>query len=201
MTSAAIRYVLLASFVLLVLSLPSLAAVESININPLPFNATTGVSVVATIADQSIVSLEYRWFINGEEVFFESSSHLPGHLFRRGDVIEVEVTPVTYTGERLASIMTRPLEASNAPPAIISEPSDKFTEVGFRYQVTAADLDEDVLTFKLGDAPENMQIDASSGLIEWNVESIEDGAFPINIIVDDGHGGQSEQSFVLHIGG
>nr|WP_224746767.1 Ig domain-containing protein [Pelovirga terrestris] len=143
--------------------------------------------------------MEYRWLINGEEHFFETSTHLPGNLFKRGDVIAVEVTPVTYAGERLAPIVSRPFEAINAAPVITSEPPEELSETGFRYQVTATDPDGDALTFRLENTPEGMQINASAGLIQWNVDAMPEGIFPVKIIVDDGHGGQTEQSFELQL--
>jgi len=200
MKSTAAKVFLLICVIMLASSLPALAAVESVRIGPLPFSAATGVTVEAKISEnRPDVSLEYRWLINGEESFFEKSDHLPGNLFKRGDVIEVEVTPVTYTGERLASIVSRPFEAMNAPPVITSEPPEELAESGFRYQISATDLDDDPLTFKLENAPDTMTIDTSTGLIEWTFDTMPEGDFPVNINVDDGQGGLAEQSFVLQM--
>lgn len=181
-------------------SLASLAAVEAVRIGPLPFSATTGVTVEARISeDRPDISLEYRWLINGEESIFERSAHLPGSQFKRGDVVKVEVTPVTYTGDRLPSIASRSFEATNALPVITSDPPEELTESGFRYQVTAVDPDGDAVTFKLEGAPEDMQINASSGLIQWKFDPMPEGTFPVKVIVDDGHGGQTDQSFELQL--
>ncbi len=200
MKSTAAQVFLLLCIVLSVSSLPALAAVESVRIGPLPFSAETGVTVEARISqDRPDVSLEYRWLINGEEHFFEKSAHLPGNLFKRDDVIAVEVTPVTYAGERLQVIVSRPFEAINAPPVITSEPPEELGETGFRYQVTAHDPDGDALSFKLETGPDTMTINASSGLIEWNFATMPEGNFPVNISVEDGHGGQAEQSFELQM--
>lgn len=200
MKSTAAQVLLLLCIVLSASSLSALAAVESVRIGPLPFSAATGVTVEARISqDRPDVSLEYRWLINGEESIFEKSAHLPGNLFKRDDVIEVEVTPVTYAGERLPSIVSRPFEAINAPPVITSEPPEELSETGFRYQVTARDPDVDALTFKLESGPDTMTINASSGVIEWSFATMPEGNFPVNISVEDGFGGQDEQSFELQM--
>ncbi len=200
MKSTAAKFFPLLYIVLSASSLPTLAAVESINIEPLPFNAATGVSVETAVSgDEPIVSMEYRWFINGEEVFFENSARLPGNLFKRGNVVEVEVTPVSYTGERLAPLVTGPFEATNAPPVITSEPPEKLTETGFRYQVIASDPDGDALTFKLENAPDMMTINTSSGLIQWPFDLMSEGVFPVIIKVEDGYGGLAEHSFELQM--
>jgi len=200
MKSSSAKTLLLICAVLLVFTLPAMAAVNSLRIGPLPFSAATGVTVEAEIAaDRPDVSLEYRWFINDDEQFFEKSASLSGNLFKRGDVIVVEVTPVTYAGDRLLSIVSRPFEAVNAPPVISSEPPEELAESGFRYQVTAVDPDGDPLTFRLEDAPEKMTINATSGLILWPFDTMPEGNFPVKIIVEDGHGGQDEQLFDLQM--
>lgn len=199
MKSSAKTFLLIGA-VLLTLTLPAMAAVTSVRIGPLPFNAATGVTVEVEIAeDRPDVSLEYRWFINDDEQFFEKSASLPGNLLKRGDMVVVEVTPVTYVGERLSSIVSRPFEAMNAPPVISSEPPEDLAEPGFRYQVAAVDPDGDALTFSLEDAPEKMTIHAVNGLILWPFDIMPEGDFPVKIIVEDGHGGQVEQLFELQM--
>jgi hypothetical protein len=174
--------------------------IESAQIRPLPFDVTTGVTIEVSIAESwPGISIEYRWFINDEENLFEKAPHLPGHFFNRGDVIQVEITPVTFAGEHLLPIVSRPFEAMNASPVITSEPPEELTDTGFRYQVTANDPDGDALTFKLENAPENMTINASSGLIQWVFNSMPEGVFPVKIAVDDGYGGLAEQSFELQM--
>ncbi|MFO7765602.1 MAG: Ig domain-containing protein [Pelovirga sp.] len=200
MTSTIVKVFFIIGTVLFASSLPALAVVESMRIGPLPFSAATGVTVAAEIsADRPDVSLEYRWFINDEEQFFETSAQLPGQLLQRGDVVAVEVTPVTYAGERLTPIVSQAFEAANAPPVITSEPPQRLTDTGFRYQVTATDPDDDTLTYRLEEAPENMTINAATGLIEWSFETMPEGDFPVSIVVVDSHDGQSEQLFELQM--
>lgn len=176
------------------------SVIESAQIRPLPFDVTTGVTIEVSVAEnRPDVSIEYHWLINGEENLFEKSTHLPGNLFKRGDMVEVEITPVTYAGERLPSIVSRPFEAMNAPPVITSEPPEELTESGFRYQVTASDPDGDPLIFKLESAPDTMAINASDGLIQWAFVTMPEGVFPVIISVEDDHGGQAEQSFELQM--
>lgn len=200
MKSAAAKVFLLLCIVLSTSSLSALATVESVRIGPLPFSAATGVTVEAKIAqDRPDVSLEYRWFINDEEQFFETSAQLPGRLLTRGDMVAVEVTPVTYAGERLTPIVSQAFEAANAPPVITSEPPQELTETGFRYQVTATDPDDDTLTYRLEEAPDNMTINVATGLLEWSFDTMPEGDFPVRVVVADGHDGQIEQLFELQM--
>ncbi len=195
-----LKIILPAFVALLATSLSSLAALDFVRIGPLPFSAATGVTVESRVADnRPDISLEYRWFINDEEQFFEKSAQLSGHLFKRGDIVAVEVIPVTYAGERLTPVVSRPFEAVNAPPTITSEPPEELSESGFRYQVTAVDPDGDPLTFRLEAAPDDMTINASSGLITWGFDVMPEGNFPVSVVVDDGQGGQDEQFFELQM--
>ena len=173
---------------------------DSAQIEPLPFDVTTGVTIKVSVAESwPGISVEYRWFINDEENLFEKTPYLPGHYFNRGDVVQVEITPVTYAGERLPSILSRPFEVTNAPPVITSEPPEELTETGFRYQMTVTDPDDDSLTFKLESAPDAMIINPSSGLIQWDFSTMPEGVFPVVINVEDGYGGLAEQSFELQM--
>ena len=200
MKPTGLKILLLAFVALLATALPSVAILDFVRIGPLPFSAATGVVVESRVADdRPDVSLEYRWFINGEEQYFEKSAQLPGHLFKRGDIITVEVVPVTYSGEQLAPVTSSPIEAINAPPTITSEPPEKLSESGFRYQIVAIDPEGDSLVFHLEEAPGGMIINASTGLITWNFDVMPEGNFPVRVVVDDGHGGQDEQFFELQM--
>jgi RHS repeat-associated protein len=69
------------------------------------------------------------------------------------------------------------------------------------YQVTATDAIDDVLSFKLINAPIGMTIQPSSGLIEWNVTNAAYETEPIVVEVSDGRGGLAIQSFSIAVTG
>jgi hypothetical protein len=169
-------------------------ALESVRMGPMPFNVATGLSV--EVESDAEVDFEYRWFVNGEEKYFNKSAHLPGDAFVRRDNIRVEVTPVGFGGERYPSIVSKEVEASNAPPVITSEPPQQFRDSKFSYQVSAQDPDGDELTYSLEGDPEKMQINAKAGLITWDVDDMPDtGDYAVKVIVEDPFEGKAEQKF------
>ncbi len=88
----------------------------------------------------------------------------------------------------------------NLDPTITSLPV-VTAQVGnnYVYQVIAADAIDDMLSFKLLDAPAGMTIDAASGLIQWSVSA---GAFAkerVTVQVNDGRGGSAIQQFTVDV--
>jgi hypothetical protein len=62
----------------------------------------------------------------------------------------------------------------NRPPVIVSEPVTTISAGRqYIYDVDAVDPDNDELTYSLHQGPEDMSIDPATGLIEWNVPSVE----------------------------
>jgi hypothetical protein len=87
----------------------------------------------------------------------------------------------------------------NDPPMITSVPVKFATEDAlYTYQVEAMDIDEsDVLTFSLPNAPTEMLIDSSTGLISWVPTNDDVGSNPLIVQVEDGSGGSDSQSFII----
>ena len=87
----------------------------------------------------------------------------------------------------------------NQPPRFVSAP---ITQVDsgrdYAYQALASDLDGDAVQFSLLSAPVGMTIDASAGLV--SLASAADGDYAVEILVEDGNGGQAVQAYVLTIG-
>ena len=87
----------------------------------------------------------------------------------------------------------------NQPPEITSIPTGPAV-VGenYEYQVTASDPDfGDVLTYSLVNPPNDLSIDSDSGLMQ--ITPTVSGSLDIAIVVDDGNGGRSTQSFTLPV--
>ncbi|MFU8772599.1 MAG: hypothetical protein ACNA8H_09295, partial [Anaerolineales bacterium] len=121
--------------------------IEAVMVEPLHFDVTTDIKIEPIMVENdSDVTLEYRWFINGNEVLHVVSETFPGDLLRRGDELAVEVVPVASGGERLQSFISEPLVTGNASPVIISEPPSALSSQGFSYLVQATDPDADPLT-------------------------------------------------------
>lgn len=175
---------------------------ETVRYSPNPFDVTTGIALEPVIAEElrdrlSDATLEYRWYLNGEEVLQEITPHFPGEQLNRGDQLSIEITLVLPGGDRLPPFISQPFEVSNANPTITSDPSTATTTGNFIYQVTATDPDGDYLTFHLESGPDYMTIDATTGLLQWRFETMPEGSFPVKIVVDDGVGGQATQAFEL----
>ncbi|MFH0922085.1 MAG: SUMF1/EgtB/PvdO family nonheme iron enzyme [Fibrobacterota bacterium] len=86
----------------------------------------------------------------------------------------------------------------NEAPVLVSLPRVKGFRMGvYEYQIQAEDPDRDTLTFALIQAASGMSLDAKSGLLTWTPE--QEGRFPVTVMVEDGKGGQVEQSFTLNV--
>lgn len=174
--------------------------IEALRVDPLQFNAATGLTVEPVLASEAgEFRFEYRWFLNGEESPFETSEHFPGNLLHRDDEVSVEVIPLDVHGERFPSYVTLPLKAVNTSPTITSKPPTKLNDQEFRYRVKASDPDGDNITFRLEGNPEGMEIDCSTGQIVWPLEVFPEGEYSVRVIAEDGFGGQAEQNFELSL--
>ncbi|MFU8772511.1 MAG: hypothetical protein ACNA8H_08845, partial [Anaerolineales bacterium] len=130
-----------------VVTVQAASVVEAVKVEPLPFDITTDIRVEPVlISEAPNVTLEYRWFVNGNEILHEITEIFPGSLLRRGDELSIEIIPVTASGERLQSFVSEALVVGNTSPEIISEPPPTLTEQGFSYLVQATDPDADPLT-------------------------------------------------------
>ncbi|WP_444994436.1 putative Ig domain-containing protein [Aliikangiella sp. IMCC44359] len=88
--------------------------------------------------------------------------------------------------------------AENNIPQILSLPqTNDSLQTSYSYQVVAQDIDGDVLTYQLTQAPTGMTVDAS-GLVNWPITETQVGEFPIRIEVSDGQSFAS-QSYTLTV--
>lgn len=172
----------------------------SVRVEPLPFNALTGVSVEPILSEDSPECIfEYRWFLNGEENPFETTEIFPGSLLRRGDKLSVVVIPVSFFGDRLDPFVSLPIEVINSSPQILSIPQIVTDEFSFTYQVEAIDVDGDILHYSLDPSAEGVLIDEDNGLLKWVPSNISEQAFTTTVVVQDDYGGRAEQKVELTI--
>jgi hypothetical protein len=109
--------------------------------------------------------------------------------------ITVEATDVAGNLHTLPplSVTFNPV-AVNQPPSITSAPVTAGVHLQpYSYTVTAADPNNDTLTFALTTFPLGMTIDSSTGLIQWTPPGT--GTLPVTVQVSDGKGGTASQSF------
>src|SRR5262249_6604961 len=90
---------------------------------------------------------------------------------------------------------------TNNAPVITSSPPAGPPGVGlpFVYRALAQDADGDRLTFRLEGALPGMEVDPDTGQFRWTPTSGQLGAREVDIVVDDGRGGEDRQrlSFVV----
>ncbi len=88
----------------------------------------------------------------------------------------------------------------NQAPVITSTPVTQ-TSVGndYVYQLVAQDDVDDMLSFKLLDAPAGMTIVSSSGLINWSVPATAQDQERVTVAVTDGRGGVDTQQFTIAV--
>jgi hypothetical protein len=158
------------------------------------------VTPLAEDADGDEVEFQYKWVINGVEDPLLNEAVLPAGRSRRGDRIEVRITPSDGREEGPVYVSVGKSVAGSAPE-IVSRPAAWFESKIYSYQVVAKDLDNDQLTFSLDNPPEGMTIDAKTGLVSWSLTGIAPGKYPIKVVVRDPDGGEDSQEFELVLGG
>jgi RHS repeat-associated protein len=92
----------------------------------------------------------------------------------------------------------------NSPPIIEAMPAPyPSATVGFpyRWQPVASDVDKDVLTWKLEDAPSGMILDPRSGRIEWSPKASDIGVHRIKLTASDPYGGEALRTWNLTVRG
>lgn len=159
---------------------------------------TVRIAVAATDVDDDEISLSYEWKKNGELLAASTDSLDLSDGFRRGDKIEVSVTP--EDGSTRGSPGRVVFIIGNASPQIASSPSEGTSMHNvFSYQVKAADGDNDDVTYSLKSAPPGMTIEPKTGLVRWMIPAEKREKASVSILVTDGHGGEAIQSFVLDV--
>ncbi len=159
---------------------------RAILIPPVPRkeSAKIGVELRSNDIDGDTVTFKYLWSINGR--FAGEESYLDAEL-QRDDMISVEVTP--YDGEETGKSIMLKSKVYNSLP-VVSDSTPLFDGKTYRGRIAATDPDNDKLTFELYEGPEGMTVDASSGVLTWEVKPGETGLYDAKVIVSDNHGGK-----------
>ncbi len=180
---------------------PSPPSISLTPLNPAPGEEITAVAV-AQDPDGDTVSYRYKWTVNGQLVpgLTPDTSKLNTRGFKKKDTVCVTITP--FDGEiegaaRLSDLIT----LFNSGPKITSTPPTNISNGVYTYQVTAMDTDGDKLSYSLLTAPAGMQINSSTGLIQWALpgQVTEKQEIPVKIRVEDGDGGSISQAYSLFL--
>ncbi len=115
----------------------------------------------------------------------------------------VVITAIDSQGQRTALAFSinavADTTSANSIPVITSRPRTTVA-IGttYFYQAITTDANNDPLRISLGRFPAGMTID-SDQVIRWQPESTQTGNHPVDLLVDDGHGGTALQSFTLEV--
>ncbi|WP_046225224.1 choice-of-anchor A family protein [Vibrio sp. ECSMB14106] len=159
--------------------------------------------VVATDPDQDPITYSLAQSPNGmminpiTGVISWVTTYIPASSFGK---FPVEVIATDDKGEFDSQIFAVRLDApSNYAPEITSTPITESTiDTLYSYMVSAIDLDGDILSFRLDNAPQNMLIDAETGLITWPISYGDTGSHLVKVVVSDGKA-EDRQSFNVNV--
>ena len=170
----------------------------------LPANPSGADNLMATVesvdAENDEVDYRFEWSKNSEPIRGENGPTLDASKIARGDEIHVSVIPVDRASEG-EPMRSAPVKIQNAAPLITSEPTyDAAGPDLSEYRVIAEDPDGDrPLRYELVEAPQGMEIDIVSGQLSWRVPEGAAGNHTIEISVQDPHGGEAHQRYVIDL--
>jgi len=174
---------------------PQLSGIDFEPPQPTTLDAIRAV-VTAKDADEDRVDIDYQWFINGQERFEFRDAVLPARAFKKGDIIEVEVT--ANDGAAETERRSTELTIANSAPRFLTDPSTLRDLDGFR--VEASDEDRDKLTYSLKGAPDGMTIDKDLGVLRYKGTADEPGGpYRITVLAEDPDGGQAGWTFGIQL--
>lgn len=145
------------------------------------------------------IHYDYEWYINDQPVDGSTGADLDGKLIRSNDRVAVKVIP-SDTFSQGAPKLSNTFIVANQPPEISSLPPTVAEEGKYVYQVIAKDPDGDALNYRLEEAPAEMTLNPTSGLLEWNMKTPPTENVRVKIQVDDANGGKSIQQFLIRKG-
>ncbi|TLM68954.1 MAG: hypothetical protein FDZ69_01780 [Deltaproteobacteria bacterium] len=175
--------------------------VSEVAVSPREWRSGMAIEIVPTTedADGDPVELRYQWSINGELDPFLTDPVLPAERNRRGDRIEVLVTP--HDGREAGESYRAFVQAvAGSAPKIVSQPPASFEALSYTYQVKAEDPDNDPLIFALDTPPQGMTIDSATGLVSWPLTGVQPGKYEVRIVVRDPEGGEDRQEYAITLG-
>ncbi len=140
------------------------------NVETLNTDSDLTATPVIQYPEEEGVEFQFRWLVNGQEISGAGATLEKGS-FKKNDWVYCLVKAVK-DGRESAIFRGDYIRVPNSPPQLIPAPVTSFNIPGiFYYQIQAADLDQDVLTYRLIQPLDlGIQLDATSGLISWEVD-------------------------------
>jgi Bacterial Ig domain len=149
--------------------------------------------------DGDAIHFRYEWRVNGQPAHEDHERFSTAGL-HRGDRIQARV--VASDGEAESPPFDSPaVSVANSPPQITSNPQQVQIQDGtYHYAVEARDPDGDSnLRYKLVKGPQGARIDPVMGEFTWQPTREQVGTHAVEVSVDDGHGGETHQTFELTV--
>ncbi len=124
---------------------------------------------------------------------------LPDTVGVYGVLVRVTDTFGAYA-EQSYTLTVGQAQIANTPPNITSVPeTSAILGKAYQYQLVATDSDGDELSYFVTTASEGMQLDTSSGLLEWTPTETQVGLHEIFLSVEDGRGGRATQGYSVFV--
>jgi len=99
--------------------------------------------------DWDIITYQYQWLRNNEEIIGENKNSLKSGDFKKGDLIQVRVIP--YDGKVNGTpFLSTPMKILNSPPVIQEvriEPKVAYANDNLKVSVTCSDVDRDSVDY------------------------------------------------------
>ena len=109
----------------------------------------------------------------------------------------VDEGPLYHSTEQIGTCGGAP---QNSDPQIISNPITSVqVNTRYTYDVEAFDAENDPLTYTLIEGPSGMGIDSMLGVLSWLPDESNIGNVTVTVSVDDGNGGNAQQSFIVTV--
>jgi hypothetical protein len=177
-------------------------SLEGVTLDP-PNSVKIGQPLVAVATardpDGDPIHFRYEWRVNGQPVH-EDGDHFSTAGLHRGDRIEARVVASDGQAET-PPFDSAAVSVANSPPQITSNPQQVQIQDGtYHYSVEARDPDGDRgLRYKLIKGPAGARIDPVMGEFTWQPTRDQVGTHSIEVSVEDGHGGETHQTFELTV--
>jgi hypothetical protein len=138
------------------------------------------------VSDEDLDALSFEWLLDGAIVSTNENYTFTSNYNSEGTY---NVTVIVSDSESLTSnewILT--VLNSNRAPVIETTPSLTINENElYVYDVDATDPDNDLINYLLSSNPTGMQINETTGVINWLTTSNDIGKHTINVIASDGN--------------
>ncbi len=127
---------------------PVITSLKILPENPTKENELT-LTIQSQDPDKDPVAYSYQWLKNGEEIFDANKNSLPSGNFKKGDLIQVRVTPSDGKTEG-KPFFSEPVKILNSPPVIqevLIEPRIAYSNNDLRAIVKSIDRDGDFVYY------------------------------------------------------